>query len=68
MGNPIRLPIQHRRRPHCATCGAALPTLEGMVLTLPEETDVITEATVVAVSVHVLCSCGSEWLLKKETK
>jgi hypothetical protein len=59
-----RLPVQHRRAPHCPSCKAPLPTFDGMSLTLMGETDV----ELLAITFHVRCKCGSVWDLKKGAK
>lgn len=63
MAEATRLPVQHRGHPHCPTCKAGLPNLDGVALMLPPDADSV---TLLAVIFHVRCVCGSEWMLKKE--
>lgn len=67
MAETTRLPVQHRGAPHCPRCKKDLPTYDDLTMMLPVAGD--GEPTIVRVSVHmhVVCSCGLELELVKET-
>lgn len=65
MGETTRLPVQHRRAPHCPTCKADLPTYDDLVIILPAIGDGPVMEKVV-VSIHVVCACGTRLVLQKE--
>ena len=66
MGDVERIPTQHKRFPHCATCKAELPNFESMFMTVsPDE---MRGATLLRITYRVECVCGAEWDLTKTVK
>jgi len=65
MSKPLvtRLPVQHKKFPHCENCGAPLPTFDNVFITNALSDSV--ETTILAVTFHVQCSCGTEWDIRK---
>jgi transposase-like protein len=61
-----RLPVQHRQRPHCPSCGDDLPDFNDT------QTSVafggLKSATLDAITYHVTCGCGAKWDLRKTVK
>ncbi|HYB52828.1 MAG TPA: hypothetical protein VEG84_03090 [Thermoanaerobaculia bacterium] len=64
MSEVIRLPKQHRQKPHCATCGRALPDLKSVQITAMA--DEFGDTSLYALTFHVRCACGAPWDLRKE--
>ncbi len=58
-----RLPTQHKHRPHCAACGADLPTFDGVSVNLSPE--VLQGCHLVGIVWRIRCACGSVWMLEK---
>jgi hypothetical protein len=63
MSTVIRLPVQHRQAPHCASCKAELPNLNGLIVTLGF--DDVGDYEVLGMTMHIRCKCGKEWDLRK---
>lgn len=59
-----RLPVQHPQAPHCPTCEAPLPNLDGLYVMMP----VTPAVDVLALTLLVRCKCGEEWCLTKKMK
>lgn len=61
MGEVTRLPVQHKKKPHCPKCAAPLPSLaHGVDLYLSAE---FNEYNIVGVELLIRCKCGAEWCL-----
>lgn len=65
MSKVARLPVQHPQSPHCASCGADLPNLDGAVFA---PMLALFGASIVSVSFRIRCACGLEWDLRKTVK
>ena len=63
--NVTRLPVQHKQTPHCSTCNAMLPRIDGLEIVLPSTA---VGLDVLAVTLHVRCPCGAKWDLRKEVQ
>jgi hypothetical protein len=62
----VRLPVQHKERPHCPRCETDVPTFNRTNIdTSPAE---LGEFELLAVTFHVKCPCGAEWDLRKTVK
>lgn len=61
--NVTRLPKQHRKYPHCATCDRELVVFDHLHMTLPASV----KTKVLRVTLQVQCECGSEWCLSTLT-
>jgi hypothetical protein len=62
----VRLPRQHRQKPHCLSCGAPLPTLKGMELfLLPSD---LGDAVVETLTLLVRCRCGAQVNMTKKCR
>ena len=66
MGSVVRIPTQHRSRPHCQNCNRRLPNFNSMMMNLSSEE--LGETKVEGLTFHVRCGCGSTWDLKKAIK
>lgn len=58
-----RLPIQHRTRPHCRSCGRDLPVVNHVNFA-NETTGFIIEA----VTIHMICPCGARGTVRRYVK
>lgn len=58
-----RLPVQHKKYPHCPSCSRDLPDLNSMHFSLSEED--LRNCKVLQISVRVACPCGRHWDLTK---
>ena len=66
MGEVIRIPTQHRSRPHCQNCDRRLPNFNSMMLTLSLED--LGETKLEGITFRIRCACGTMWDLKKAIK
>jgi hypothetical protein len=66
MGSVVRIPTQHKSRPHCASCGQRLPNFNSMVFNISSED--LGSAKLEAITFHVRCDCGTPWDLRKAIK
>ena len=64
MSKTTRLPVQHKKKPHCPSCGIDLPTFESAVMMDAEES----ECELLKVIFLIRCSCGSVWNIEKTVK
>ena len=63
MATVTRLPVSHRRAPHCAKCGASLPSFNGLVLSFPPEN--FEGHTLTGIVLKITCKCGAKWNAEK---
>jgi hypothetical protein len=67
MSKTVRLPVQHPRAPHCASCNAQLPNLDDVIITIGKGFDV-GECSILGFTFHIRCKCGAPWDLLKKVK
>jgi hypothetical protein len=63
MGKVIRIPTQHRSRPHCSNCDRRLPNFNSMMMNV--SSDEMAGAKLEGITFHVRCECGNTWDLRK---
>lgn len=65
MSTVTRLPKQHKKAPHCTSCGRDLPHPAGVTVDVCQHSD-WEGVTLLAVTYHVRCACGTSWDLRSE--
>jgi hypothetical protein len=57
-----RLPVQHRKYSHCATCDRELKVFDHLHMSVPADL----KTRVLRVTLQVECECGAQWCLATE--
>jgi transposase len=57
-----RLPVQHRKHPHCPSCGRQLDVFDHLGMTIRG----IMSIKILKVTLQIECECGSQWCISTE--
>lgn len=63
MGDVIRLPKQHRGKPHCPACQGPMPNLNDLHMSIGREG--LMKCVLKTITFRVVCPCGAEWDMEK---